>query len=168
MCLTYLWTSALLPRYRTSPFLPKILNALTFSVKLFDGMLRMYFHGRKGNIFIVKGDYELTTAGSRSLLNLIDPAEWNTTIKPGIIIEMKAIIRRMSRPNYRSDIECPCCRRIIPGVRVDVPTVWCALSYSSLLMSDLSVFGQLMIALTRLVKHISLSRGRIWMTLPLF
>lgn len=84
----------------------------------------MYFHGRKGNRFIVKGDYELTTAGSSALFNLIDPAEWQTTMKPGIVVELKAIIRRKSRPNQRSDVECPCCRRIVPSVRVDVLTVW--------------------------------------------
>ncbi|EIM82066.1 uncharacterized protein STEHIDRAFT_114717 [Stereum hirsutum FP-91666 SS1] len=91
--------------------------------ELFDGMLRMYFHGRKGNRFIVKGDYELTTAGSSSLLSLIDPSEWQTTMKPGIVVEMNAIIPRKSRPNHHSNVECPCCRRIVPGVDIDVLTV---------------------------------------------
>lgn len=84
----------------------------------------MYFHGRKGNRFIVKGDYELTTAGSRSLLHLIDPAEWQTTMRPGVVVEMNAIIPRKSRPTHRSDVECPCCRRTVLGVNIDVLTVW--------------------------------------------
>ncbi|EIM82033.1 uncharacterized protein STEHIDRAFT_161385 [Stereum hirsutum FP-91666 SS1] len=92
--------------------------------ELFDGMLRMYFHGRKGNRFIVKGDYELTTAGSSSLLNLIDPSEWRATMKPGIVVEMNAIIRRKSRPNNLSDVDCPRCRNIVHDVRVDALTLW--------------------------------------------
>lgn len=87
-------------------------------------MLSMYFYGRKGNRFIVKEDYELTTAGSSSLLNLIDPAEWSTTMKPGLVVEMNAIIRRKSRPNNRSDSTCPSCRQIVAAVKVDVLTIW--------------------------------------------
>lgn len=106
------------------PFRRVYSGALTFREKLFDAMLRSYFYGRTGNRFVVEGDYELTTAGSSSPLNLIEPAAWTTTMKPGIVVEMSAIIRRKSRSRLRSDVECPCCRRIVPGVTVDVRTVW--------------------------------------------
>ncbi|EIM80978.1 uncharacterized protein STEHIDRAFT_125284 [Stereum hirsutum FP-91666 SS1] len=103
-----------------------------------EGLLNVYLRGRKGTKSFLKGDYELTISGCGTELDLIDPAQWTRIVKPGIFVEMNAIIRRKSRPNNHSDLECPCCRRIVVSVKADTLSI-CPHCDSSFIVSRTDV-----------------------------
>lgn len=95
--------------------------------QLAQRFLEFYFQDRPGLRFVVRGDYELRTAGDESILVPTESAtnQWRHVVKPGAELDMNAILRRSL-----GDRSCPSCKRPVNENTLQqvVGFQWCVLA----------------------------------------
>jgi hypothetical protein len=86
---------------------------------MFGNFLRTFFKHRAGRSYVDRGDYELMTNDSL----IINPTTWDTIIKPGVTINMNAILRLLGLDDSDSR-RCPGCARVCPQASLNSQVQW--------------------------------------------